>query len=452
MVKIGSVVAVATLLFAQTLTAQEESRVFVHVTGPEVVYASQPAAFVVTIGYEEGWFAEHGVSFFRQQVDVPFHLDIPWLLASPRHAVEILPCPPEQTAARVAAGDRIVEGRRIAATKKDGKTFAQIELHCRWLPLSDGPDTVAPVTVRFAYASEFREHLLRGREPVDRQEQRVASTLRELLVQPIPKTAPEAWGGAVGEFAIQATSRGEQLHVGEVFQVEVTITGAGNIERFAAMQPPVIDGFHVQGVVEKRVPDGRRFVLDVLALRPGVSEMPGVPFVAFSPEANDFLELKSESVPVQVLPQRPDVALAKPIQDLIDADAESQDSGLSQSILRWAFIALMILGLVMHRGGRTRNKKRALRDAVHDLRVATGVSDDPSRQADAFERVITCVAGGGPFSAPSIWKDLAACGVATEGVKQLQSLHEALDAARFGGPLPPAEDIMAAVETVVGAM
>lgn len=444
-------VALAAFLFAQGLAAQAESRVSVRVVGPDAAYASQPTTFVVTIGYDVNWFEEHGVSLFRQQVDVPFHLDVPWLLASPRHAVEVQPCPADQTTARVAAGGRIVEGRRIAPIERDGKTFAQIELHCRWVPLADGPDTVAPVTVRFAYANEFREHLLRGREPVDRQEQRVATAARELLVQPVPNTAPPGWGGAVGEFVIQATSGGEQLHVGEVFQVEVTITGDGNLERFAALQPPAIDGFHVQGVVEKRVPDARRFVLDVLALRPGVAEMPGVPFAAFSPTAKDFTELRSGSVPVRVLPQRPDVALAKPIQDLIDADAEGQDSGVTRTILRWGFIALMIIGLLLHRTGRSRNKRRALRDAVHDLRVATGVSDDPERQADAFERVMTLLAGGGPFSAPSIWQDLAARGVAPEGLQQLQALHVTLDAARFGGPLPPPEDIMAAIETLVGA-
>lgn len=434
------------------LVAQEEGRVSVSVAGPREAYTSQPVTFVITFGYDQKWFAEHGVSLFRQQVDVPFHLDIPWLLANPAHAVEVLPCPAEQTVARVAAGDRIVEGRRVAAVDKGGVTFEQIELHCRWLPLSDGSDAVAPVTVRFAYANEFREHLLRGREPVDQQEQRVASAGHELRVASVPKDAPEGWSGAVGEFEIRATSGGQQLHVGETFQVEVTIDGDGNLERFAPLKAPQIDGFHVQGVVERRVEGGRRFLLDVLALRPGVTEMPGVAFVAFSPAEKKFVELRSETVPVKVLPQRPDVALSKHVQELVDADAASQEQGVPTWIVRWGFVALMVVGLVMHRSGRSRNKKRALQDAVHDLRVALGVGDDPSRQADAYEKVMTMFAGGGPFSAPSIWKDLEARGVAAEGVTRLQELHAALDAARFGGPSPPREDVMAAVETVVGAM
>ncbi len=447
MVKSGFVVA----LLLAALPAQEEARVFVEVSANAAAYASQPLEVVILVSYDAAWFEEHGVSLFRQRVDVPFHLDVPWLLASPDRAVSVVPCKAELAIARVAIGDRIVAGKRLLQVQRDGRSYEQIELRWRWLPLADGVHKIAPVTVRFAYANEFREHLLRGREPVDQQDQRVMSAGSELRVLPIPKDAPSDWAGAVGQFAILATSGGEQVHVGEVFQVEVTIVGEGNLERLAAIKPPVVDGFHVQGVVEKRVENARRFVLDVLALRPGLTEMPGVSFVTFAPLARQFATLTSDPVPVRVLPQRPGVALSKNVRELIDEDAASQEAGMSAAVIRWGFIALMVFGLLLHRRGRARNGKRALHDAVHELRLATTVGGDPERTAEAFERVMTRVAGGGPFSTPSIWKGLQARGVAAEGLERLRALHAELDAARFGGPLPDAEAVMDAVETVVAA-
>jgi len=439
------------LLLLAALPAQAKAHVFVEVVARSETYASQPIDVVIRLGYDAAWFEQHGVELIRQDVDVPLHVDVPWLLSVPERVVSVVPCQAELARARVAVGDRIVVGTRVLPVERQGRTFEQVELRCRWLPLVAGSYEIAPVTVRFAYANEFREHLLRGREPVDQQEQRVASLARELRVLPLVGDAPKDWTGAVGEFEVAATSGGEQVHVGDEFRVEVTIQGDGNLERFAAIKPPAIDGFHVQGVVETRLAGARRFVLDVLALRAGMTAMPGVSLVAFSPLAGRFTTITSDTVPVLVLPPRADVVLPEHVQQLIDADAASQRSGPSSWLLRWGFIGLMLLGLWLHRRGRRRNGKRSLQAAVHQLRMATVVSDDPERAADAFERVVSLLAGGGPFSTPSIWEDLEARGVAAAGLEQLRTLHAALDAARFGGPAPDAEAVMSAVETLVAA-
>src|SRR5690606_20115723 len=333
------------------------------------------------LGYDEAWFAEHGVSLFRQQVDVPFHVELPWLQAAPERAVTFLPSQ-DSSRLRIAVGDRIVDGTPRPPIEREQRSFARVELRVRWLPLVAGNSLLAPVNLRYAYANEFREHLLRGREPVDQQEHTVRSAKQVLEVLPLPKNPPVGFGGAVGEFAIAATSGGEQVHVGEVFQVEVTIAGAGNRERFAALQPPKLDGFHVQGVVERRVEGARRFVLDVLALRPGLTEMPGVPFVSFSPAQQAFVTTSSLPVPVRVLPQREGVALAKNIQQLVDDDAKQQETGLPRWLFRWGFIVLMVLGLWLQRRGRQNRGRRSLTDAVHQLRVSITQANDADRTAD----------------------------------------------------------------------
>jgi hypothetical protein len=431
--------------------AQAQSRAFIDVQCASEVFVSQPAELVIMIGYDAAWFEAHGVSLFRQQVDVPFHLDVPWLQASPDRAVSILPAPAAAQKLQIVVLDRMVEAVRLAPIEQNGQSFARVQLQVRWLPLVAGVTTVAPVSLRFAYAEQFREHLLRGREPVDQQQAVVRSAALELRVLQLPTEPPKGWTGAVGEFQVHATSGGEELHVGESFQVELTIDGQGNRERFAKLPPPKIDGFHVQGVVERRGQGGRQFVLDVVALRPGVTEMPGVPFVAFSPAQQQFVTITSGSVPVRVLPQRDGVALAKNVQQLVDADAAAQRQGIPEWVYRWGFIALLLLGLGLLRLGRLKRGRRALGDAVHELRLALTQGHDPDRTADAYERVLAVVAGGGGFAVPSVWQDLSARGLAPDGLQLLQGLHAELDAARFGGPAPAADAVMAAVDTLVAA-
>lgn len=426
-------------------------RAFVEIDAPANAFVSQPVEMAVTIGYDEQWFAEHAVSMFRQKVDVPFHIDVPWLLADPGRAVTLVPEPDEVSAVRVAIGQRIVPCRKLASVQRQGREFARVQLLCRWVPLKDGKADLAPVRLRFTYAEEFRDNLLRGREPVDQQQASVSSRAASLQVAALPADAPALWTGAVGEFAVEATSGGEQVHVGETFSVEVTIRGDGNLDRFAAMRAPTIDGFHVQGVVERRLEGARRFVLDVLALRPGVTEMPGVSFVAFSPLERRYVSVSSESVPVSVLPQREGVELPDAIQEMVDDDFARQNPGLPTSVYRWGFVALAVLGLLMHRRSQTRRGHKKLLDCVHELRMALTKDAVPDRVADAFEKVMAELGGGGGFSAPSVWKDLAARGVAAEGLSQLQSVHAQLDAARFGGPMPAAEDVMGPVDTLVAA-
>lgn len=443
--------AIVFMMLLAASTAQEEARVFVEVAHPSQAFTSQPVEVVITLGYDEGWFRDHGVSLFRQQVDVPFHVDVPWVGAASERAVTFVAAIDEASHMRVAVGDRIIDGLRLAPVARAGRSYARVELRCRWLPLIAGVAAIAPVRVRFAFANEFRENLLRGREPVDQQENAVASVVGQLQVDALPSNAPSDWSGAVGEFVVEATSGGDRVHVGDAFQVEVTVRGDGNYERFAALRPPIIDGFHVQGVVERRIDGGRRFVLDVLALRPGLKEMPSVSFVSFSPAVKQYVTTTSATVPVEVLPQREDVALATQVQELVDKDLAKQTPGISSSVYRWGFVALAVLGLVLQRRSLSRKGHRALHDAVHQLRLEITKGVDADRAADAFEKVMTKIAGGGGFSAPSIWKDLQARGVAADGLKQLQAVHAQLDAARFGGPMPNAEVVMGPVETLVAA-
>ena len=67
--------------------------------------------------------------------------------------------------------------------------------------------------------------------------------------------------------------------------------------------------------------------------------------VTFSPAQGRYVTTVSDSVPVRVIPRPDGLALSKRIQQLIDEDAASQQTGAPDWIFRWGFIVLMLLGL-----------------------------------------------------------------------------------------------------------
>lgn len=437
----------AWLLLALTCaaTAQEPARCYVVVNAPEQAFVQEPVAVRVTIGWDRAWFDKFGVTMIRQKTDAPVHVDVPWLRAAPERAVTFGPTPSDALTATVAVGDRMIEAVVLGDEVRDGRTFARVQLGCRWLPLTAGRQAIDPVRVRYAYATEFRDHLLRGREPMDRKDADVRSEARQLSVRRLVGEAPADYTGAVGDFDVEVTSGGQQVHVGDTFQIEMFVRGDGNLERFRKPQRAPLDGFHVQGVVERERDGGRVFQFDVVALREGMTGLEGLSLVSYSPETESFVRLGGDAVPVRVLPRREGVELPESVEELIREDALARSSG--SAWYRWVFVGLAVGGLVLHRFGQGRRRRRRLDSVMNELRAALG-GEDAARSASAFEALLARVGGGETFAAPIVWESLQKRGVAPEGVLRLKELHAALDQARFGGPMPDAADVLAAAETL----
>lgn len=436
------------LVLAAQLVGQADERCFVEVAAPERAFVQQPVSVAVTIGWDREWFAAHGVEMIRRQTDAPVHVDVPWLRAAPERAVTFADVPRGDDRVELAVGDRVVAGVRMADEQRAGRAFARVRLVARWLPLTAGAHPIAPVRVRYAYADTFREHLLRGRVPVDQRTADVRSEARQLTVERLTGEAPDDYTGAVGDFTVEVTSGGEAVHVGEAFEVQMLVLGDGNLDRFHKPARAQLDGFHVQGCVERDVEQGRLFVFDVVALRPGMTELAGLSLVSFSPTRREFVRLGGAPVPVRVQPRRDGVELPEHIEELIAEDALARDGG--RSWLRWVFVGLAVAGLVLHRVGQKGRRRRRLDLAMTELRLALG-AEDPGRSATAFEVLLARTSGGETFAAPIVWESLQKVGVAPEGVLRLKELHAQLDQARFGGPMPDPADVLAAAETLYRA-
>jgi len=415
---------------------------------PDTAFVQQPLVVTVRLVLDTAWLTEHAVPLFQQRLDQPFHVVVPWLQAAEDRAVELLPPPAGVPTQKLALGDRAVPFVVEAERRVDGRALAVLQVRCRWLPLAEGDSLVAPVQVHYAFAERFQEDFLRGREPLDRQEATVASAARSLRVLGLPKPAPKGFHGAVGAFELATRASSAVAQVGGNLVVQLTVRGEGNQDRMAPLPPPSLPGFHVLGVASSLGDGERRFDLDLVPLRSGLTEVPSVPFVVFAPQTGRYETLLAPPVPVRIDPVPPGATLEPRVEDWIAADRRLLAAQRAWPWWVWALLASAGLGGLWFvsrlRGGRAARRTGArLR---HEVEQALG--QDPARVSAVLDALLAWRAGLPNWSSEG-WAALAARGVPAEVIAAGKALHERLDAARFGGALPDAAALRALADALL---
>ena len=415
---------------------------------PESVFVQQPLVVSVRLVLDTAWLQAHAVPLFQQRLDQPFHVVVPWLQAAEDRAVELLPPPAGVPTQKLALGDRAVPFVVEAERQQDGRVLAVLQVRCRWLPLAAGDSLVAPVQVHHAFAERFQEDFLRGREPLDRQEATLASAARTLRVKALPQPAPKGFHGAVGEFELRTSASSSAVAVGGNLVVQLVVRGEGNLERMAPLPPPSLPGFHVLGVASSFRDGERRFDLDLVPLRSGLTEVPAVPFVAFSPKSGRHETLHAPPVPVRIDPVPPGATLEPRVEEWIAADRRAIAAQQAWPWWVWALLGVTGFGGVwcvmrVRRGRAERHAGARLRQAVEQA-----LGQDAATVAAALDALLAWRAGL-PIWSGEGWTALAARGVAPSVIAQGQRLHERLDAARFGGAAPDVEALRAFADAML---
>ncbi len=146
--------------------------------------------------------------------------------------------------------------------------------------------------------------VLTGTRPLSAQPQTVP-----VQVKAIPTEGrPDLFRGAVGEYAITATAKPEEVTVGDPITLTLAISGTGRLD---LLQPPplsdvpdLIRSFKVPtdplaGEVEGNT---KRFSQSIRAVSDAVREIPSIPFVYFDPRAERFVTIATRPIPIAVKP------------------------------------------------------------------------------------------------------------------------------------------------------
>lgn len=135
-----------------------------------------------------------------------------------------------------------------------------------------------------------------------------ASPAVAIEARPLPDGAPEMFQGAVGQFSMTARLNRTTAEVGEPLQLEVAITGTGNvamIEPLPLQAPGVFEVYEPETETDlqtggRAVRGTRRFTYLLVPRSNGTFTLPPVTFAYFDPGAEAFRTLRSAPMTVRV--------------------------------------------------------------------------------------------------------------------------------------------------------
>lgn len=231
----------------------------------------------------------------------------------------------------------ILEAEAFTKTKPgDAKTtsiirsdrkFSVLSVHTGLTPTKAGKLTVGPAVFQYVAEVPRPRGNARARSWFDpffmnpmndfRQLQRVttASDIVELNVKPLPVAGrPANFSGAVGQFKLEARGTPARIRMGDPITMTVTVSGTGNFDRVTAPVLTEADGWRAyppsatyKGEDSTGVSGKKNFEIAVIP-EEKKDAMPVYEFSYFDPEAEKYVTLKTDRLPLSVEGDAPRVA------------------------------------------------------------------------------------------------------------------------------------------------
>ena len=328
-----------------------DARAFVEVEAPRRdLFAGERVPLRLVFGIEEDFLVHRMVQPFGPRLDVP--VQVTWPGAD---------LPEESgTAGSTFAWNEIVRRARPGEERTiDGRKYRTFSVDARVATDVPGTRSVAAPSLGYAYATRFEEGFLSGTTPADRVDAFVLGPGLDLRVLELPDAGrPPEFGGAVGEFAVEAEASPREVDLDGSLRLVLHVRGSGNLETFVAPRWKEIGGFRVLGIVDAATSAERRFEIDLAPFSDAVKQIPAIPFAYFEPGENacyrlvrtqpiDVVVRKSQHAPAALPAEAPRAPDARP--------------SLPPSPRWWIVGALAVVGFAVLLGRRARVRARRIR-------------------------------------------------------------------------------------------
>ena len=249
------------------------------------------------------------------------------------------------------------------ATEAAGRPYRVTELRTVLVPTVTGEVTIDPAML--AIPGDFFS------TGVELQTQPLT-----VNVQALPQNAPDSFRGAVGQFEISAATDVAQTEVNDTVTMNVTISGAGNLETMPDplwTEGPEWRSFDSKATVNAQFVDGRlqgsrTYERVLLPTESGEMVLPAIEFSYFNPETGTYETKSTEPIIISVTgeaapdaaapldpgtttPQNATAAPANPVLRPIKSSAElssSAGSAMTEQAGYWLLWSVPLLLLVGH--------------------------------------------------------------------------------------------------------
>ncbi len=337
----------AALERAQDRTGAGEAFVEVVATR-EAYFLHERIRLRARFGFDAAFLDAHAVQPFRQALDVPAQLVLPWAGGLP-HAVVL----PDLAGTRIegapratfALGDEVSQARRAGV---DGGRVA-FEFERDLLPMGAGELVLPAPVLRYAFTSRFEDSPLHGRVPVDRTDAIVRGAALALRILPLPdEDRPPEFTGAVGRFALRAEAHPRELRLGASLELVVHLEGDGN---HGFYEPPglgALPGFHVRGRFERVTASGRAWVYDLAPRSAAAQAIPAIAFAYFDPDPpGAYRTAWTEPIPITVREAPREAPAAGLPAAGARTDPSLREPGAGFAAARSLFVGLAALGALI---------------------------------------------------------------------------------------------------------
>ncbi len=431
------IVLLPLLAASPALAVEPESRATpVLRTRAESLVPGQAFDVMLLVGYDHAYFEKHAAPLFRQAMDVPMQLTLPWL-EKPQGA-ERLPevrvptwgnTKPTQS---LVFNGEIAEWSLFEKSDKPGHTSTRMARAFRFRAVAEGAIEIPAPTLRWAYAERFEEDFLGDRVAVDPRFIEVAGEPLRIEVKALPAGAPEGFAGAIGAGGGSAAIDRKSVKVGEPFRLTVRLDGHDNVDQIPTPKLLGVAGFSVLGVDDDRGAPQRTIVYEIAAEKAGVQALGPIRFPYFDPraEGGTYVVALSDALEIEVLPDPEAPA------------AQGEDSAGWPAWARWpswpyALLACLVTFWVLWAWRRQRKVAEPEPDDPRDgerivaARAALDVCVDDRTLAEYLAAHLDCSAAA--VIGPGLAQRLTDAGVARYAAERTERLLERLQAARYGG-------------------
>ncbi len=408
------------------------------IDAPTNVYEGEP--FEVTLRF--GW--DWGMSRFNHA-----NLILPWWGRLPGTLeVEGKPKGAQRQLDVSLNTNGVVRVKELGRKAVDGRDLRMFELQRTFVSTRTG--TLSFPTSHFEFGRVDRGFFESRREIYY-----VAWPSLEIEIRSLPEEGrPFEFSGGVGRFVARASVDRRSIDLGESVKLTVEWTGAGNLEFF---EPPdlgredAFKGFRAYGATDRFHGDRRVVIYDLAPKSAQVSELPSVGLSIFDPEAGEYKEVVTNSIPIRVRVPEGFVgldvegaaeAVGLDLRDIKTKPARPQEGdGPSDLLLAGLPLITLIGWIALRRSVRRRGDpaslqaRRRRRARKHLARRLTH-ANDAREQAEALRAFL----GDRTDEAETAWegRDVTqyaalAADVDSDAVVALAGLLEELDASIWSG-------------------
>ena len=423
-------------------------------------WAGQPVTLTTTWMWQEGLGPRRLLSFSHPVMSA--------------EEVEVVIVPSEGELVELTVhGTNLMAAQR--AMRHDGKAQIALVFDVIVVPRESGRLEVPAATVSFEGIASFRTGRdVFGRTVRDIRRLVISSEPLALTVEPLPAAGrPDGFSGLVGTFEVAATAAPADAKVGDPIDLEVTVSGSGDLSVLAKLDLAHLDAGGDFRVAAQRVerapgryPSRATFRTTVRALHESVRAIPPVRLSYFDPQRGAYAEAASAPIALDVQPAR-----QVTLRDVVGSDRpEAEGEGLAAAaagiahnyegerlLRRQRFDTGAFLGspggvLLLAAGPlaagiaalwlRVRRliaSAPAARGALARLRRAVagargGAEGDAAATAAALHDYLRARLGTHGTPGPELLVGaLEGRGVEPEQVDELREMLAALDASRYGG-------------------